>query len=212
MGFLDIVTSGILAIFSMFSQLIQYLASSPGNAIYIILTNWGISFEGYGIAIPIIFVLIVGVTGAVAYTIIEMAESTNEAMGVGDIENIGMGVSIVGIEIFQNQNIIHSTSLDELSYIFINLGNAIVNGILMLFHAIIQGFTTGFSGLIKGLENAIGIPFSYWSSNLNTNYLLPVVFVVILGIALLIGIAFIDAMGYEKGIGEGIADLSEIEL
>ncbi len=207
MGFLDIVTSGILAVFSMFAQLVQYLSSAPGNALYTVFTNWGQAFEGYGIAIPIVFVLILGITGAVAYTLIEMGKTMGDAMDVGGMAGAGGSMEMVAFLVPM-----HSISLDEASYIFGNLGNAIVNGLVMLFQAISQGLSTEFSGLISGLENAVGIPFSYWSSNLQTNYILPVVFVIILGIAFLIGIAFIDVMGYEKDLGEGMADLSELDI
>jgi hypothetical protein len=89
MGFLDIITSTILAIFSMFAQLIKYLSSAPGEAFNNIFTNWGKSFEGYGIAIPIVFIVILGVTGAVAYTFIEMGKTMSDAMDVGDIGEMG---------------------------------------------------------------------------------------------------------------------------
>jgi hypothetical protein len=106
----------------------------------------------------------------------------------------------------------HIIIQDDASYIFGNIGDAIVSGLIILFKAISNGLTTSFSGLISGIENAVGIPFSFWSTNLHTGYLLPVIFVVILGIALLIGIAFIDVMGYEKEVGEGISDITELEL
>jgi len=203
MGFLYIITSGILAVFSMFSQLIQYLISAPGYALYTIFTNWGQSFENYGIAIPIVFVLILAITGAVAYTLIETASVMNDAMSFG-----GSG-GLLAISVFFP---VHVVYLDEASYILVNLGNAIVQGLLLIIQAIVQGMTESFSGLIYGIINAFGIPFMYWSSNLQTNYILPIIFVIILGIALLILMAFIDAMGFEKDLGEGLADISELEL
>ncbi|MGC8585907.1 MAG: hypothetical protein ACP5L4_07350, partial [Thermoplasmata archaeon] len=121
---MDIVTSGILAMFSMFAQLIQYFSSAPGNALYTIFSNWGRSFEGYGIAIPIVFVLILGLTGAVAYTLIEMAKTMSDAMDVGGMAGAGGSMEMVAFLVSM-----HSISLDEASYIFGSLGNAIVNGL-----------------------------------------------------------------------------------
>jgi hypothetical protein len=207
MGFLDIITSGILAVFSMFSQLIEYMASAPGYTMYLVLTNWGLSFKNFGIFIPLVFIMTLGITGVVAYTLIEMAESMNDIMDVANLEIIPIALGS-----FQFQNIIHATSLNELTYIITKLGNTFIQGLLMIFDSLKDGIVEGFSSTIDGILNAVGIPFSYWSVSLPVNYMLPVVFVIILGFTLLILLAFIDAMGYEKDIAEGIKDLSEMEL
>ncbi len=205
MEILGLLLAGITQVLLMFAQLINYLLTAPGDALFSIFTNWGQAFEGFGIAIPIVFVLIIGITGLIAYTLIEMGKVLNDSMDIGGMAGAGGSMEMVAFLVPM-----HSISLDLGTYIIGNIGNAIINGLGWIFQAIIQGLSTEFSDLIVGLENAVGIPFSYWSSNLQVNYFLPVVFIIILGIALIIGIAFIDIMGYEKDIGEGVADLSEL--
>jgi len=87
MSYLNILSQFLSQIFNMFSQMVQYVIEAPGNSFNTIMENWGQSFSSYGIIIPVVFVIIVGITGAIIYTFIEMNKSIDDAMNAP--ESIG---------------------------------------------------------------------------------------------------------------------------
>jgi hypothetical protein len=65
--------------------MVQYIIEAPGNSFNTIMQNWGQSFSSYGIIIPVVFVIIVGITGAIIYTFLEMNKSIDDAMNVPEM-------------------------------------------------------------------------------------------------------------------------------
>ena len=218
MGFLEEIADGIVQMFSMFAQLVQYIIGGQGGAIHEMGYDFGNAFNGFGLAIPIVFVMIIGITGGVAYTLILLGGAMNEAMDSADIGGgagaggmIDMGIAFIPFSIISNiSNIPHSIALDEFSYILNTIGNAIINGLDAIFKAVANGYSSATSGFINGILDAFGLPFKNWSYDIPTNYLVPVIFVLILGISLLILIAWIDSYGIEKDLGEAFADEMEM--
>jgi len=85
MGVLSIVQAFVVQVFNMFMQLLDYLIVAPGNTFNQIMTTWGQSFANFGILIPVIFVIIIGITGAIVYTFITMGKDISESMNVTDM-------------------------------------------------------------------------------------------------------------------------------
>lgn len=82
---LDILTAFILQIFSMFSQLVNYLITAPGDTFYQVMFNWGQSFKAYGILIPVVFVTVLGITGVLAYTLVVMSKDIEKSVNVTEL-------------------------------------------------------------------------------------------------------------------------------
>lgn len=85
MSYLNILSQFLSQIFNMFNQMVQYIIEAPGNSFNTIMQNWGQSFSSYGIIIPVVFVIIVGITGAIIYTFLEMNKSIDDAMNVPEM-------------------------------------------------------------------------------------------------------------------------------
>jgi len=85
MSYLNILSQFLSQIFNMFNQMVQYVIEAPGNSFNTIMQNWGQSFSSYGIIIPVVFVIIVGITGAIIYTFLEMNKSIDDAMNVPEM-------------------------------------------------------------------------------------------------------------------------------
>ena len=85
MDLLSIIIQFFQQIFSMFNQMVGYLITAPGSALYDIMTQWGHSFEAYVLLIPIVFVTVLGITGILVYTFIEMNQGIDEGMNVTNL-------------------------------------------------------------------------------------------------------------------------------
>jgi Na+-driven multidrug efflux pump len=95
------------------------------------------------------------------------------------------------------------------------IGNAFVQGLLHLINVFGSAILDSVKYLIKGILVGFGVPFSFWSSNLaqNVSITLPIIFVSILGVALLILLLFIDIFGFEKDIASVISEaISGVKL
>jgi Na+-driven multidrug efflux pump len=95
------------------------------------------------------------------------------------------------------------------------IGNAFIQGLVQLMNVFGSAVLDSVKYLINGIFAGFGAPFSFWSSNLaqNVSITLPIIFVSILGVALLILLLFVDIFGFEKDLASIVSEaISGVKL
>ncbi len=91
------------------------------------------------------------------------------------------------------------------------IANGLVNGISTLLNTIVNGILSGVQAVLSGIEGIIGIPMGFWSTNISGDGLsIPIIFTVILGIAVFIALFFIEAEGMETEVASGFEELENL--
>jgi len=107
--------------------------------------------------------------------------------------------------------------ISSLQQDFVNWINELVNDLISVFNAFVQGlsniFLNAINSAVGGILGFIGVPFTSWSHFVANNggWFIPIIFVAILGIAFLVAEAINVIYGFEKDIGSGEADVSTEE-
>jgi len=88
----------------------------------------------------------------------------------------------------------------------------LINELLKIANTMITSVIASFQAIMTGILNGFGIPFSTWSNYLASpqngfGFTIPIIFVIVLGIAFLLFIAFIDIYGIENDAGNTIGIL-----
>lgn len=88
----------------------------------------------------------------------------------------------------------------------------LINEFLKIANTMITAVTSSFQAMVTGILNGFGSPFSTWSNYLANQqngfgFSIPIIFVIVLGIAFLVFIAFIDIYGIEDDVGNTIGTL-----
>ncbi len=95
--------------------------------------------------------------------------------------------------------------------------NSLVSGLISLFLSFFQGIVWtldgAFSTAINGILGFVGVPFGTWSQYVANNggYIIPIIFVGILGVSGVLVFFFVDAYGFELDLRGGEKDIEGVE-
>jgi hypothetical protein len=100
---------------------------------------------------------------------------------------------------------------------FLTWMDELISGLIEIFNSFVQGIAylvlDTLNSIVGGVLGFVGVPFMSWSHYVANNggWFIPVLFVGILGLALIVAEAINIIYGFEKDIAEGEADISNEE-
>lgn len=94
------------------------------------------------------------------------------------------------------------------------LASAVINGILKgissLFSIITDGILQSVNWILSAFGSLIGTPMQYWETNELSGLTIPIIFTLILGVAVMVGLIFLNIYGIDEEIQSGLSALEEL--
>jgi len=94
-----------------------------------------------------------------------------------------------------------------------SIANGISNGAVSLFNIITLGILSSVKSILIGFGLMVNEPLQTWAydvANGSDPLIIPVIFTIILGVSIIIILAFVNIFGIEKDIENGIGGLMEL--